>query len=288
MAKKGFQVLESIIDKGFLSNIGFVVGARDKNVQKDYNEEIRELCHKNDVPYFDKGDTAYNGLRVAYIIAISWRWLISEQKSKPLIVLHDSLLPKYRGFAPLVNSLVNGEREIGVSALFASSEYDKGPIIGQSKCAIEYPIKIVDAIDLITKCYIELILDLFKKINDNAEITAVSQNEESATYSLWRDEDDYRIDWANDSNEIKRFIDSVGYPYMGASTFIKNRKVRILDAQTQEDVTVENRNPGKVIFVDQGKPVIVCGRGLLKIEDGHFDDTLEPLLPLQNFRTKFI
>ncbi|WP_228236652.1 methionyl-tRNA formyltransferase [Allomuricauda sp. M10] len=288
MTKKGLQVLESIIDKGFSSNIGFVVGASDKNVQNDYYHEIGELCSKNGIPYFDKDETSYKKLNVSYLIAISWRWIISEQKAIPLIVLHDSLLPKYRGFAPLVNSLINGEREIGVSALFASSEYDKGPIIARSKCTVEYPIKIAKAIDLITECYIELVQDLVRKIKDNVEIIADSQNEELATYSLWRDEEDYHIDWEKDSSEIKRFIDSVGYPYKGASAFVKNRKVRIFDAQTQDDVSIVNRNPGKVIFVDHGKPIIVCGRGLLRIEDGQFDDTLEPLIPLKNFRTKFI
>ena len=49
-------------------------------------------------------------------------------------------MPKYRGFAPLVNSLVNGEKIIGVTALFASEEYDNGDIIMQSSVDITYPI----------------------------------------------------------------------------------------------------------------------------------------------------
>jgi methionyl-tRNA formyltransferase len=54
--------------------------------------------------------------------------------------MHDSLLPKYRGFAPLPNALINGEREVGVTALFASEEYDMGDIVCQRRLAVEYPM----------------------------------------------------------------------------------------------------------------------------------------------------
>ena len=46
-----------------------------------------------------------------------------------MIIFHDSLLPKYRGFAPLVNSLINQEKEIGVTAIKASQNYDEGDTV---------------------------------------------------------------------------------------------------------------------------------------------------------------
>jgi len=287
MTKKGFLVLRSIIEEGYVSQIGYVVGAKDPNVVKDFSSEIRELCTQNKIPYFEKKDMGYKRLDVTYILAISWRWLISGLNDQPLIVLHDSLLPRYRGFAPLANALINEEKEVGVTALYATNEYDRGPIIGQSKLRLEYPIKISSAIDLISNCYVELVLGIFHKINLNEHIEANPQNEENATYSLWRDEEDYRIDWRKSSKEIQRFIDALGDPYLGASTYVKDKKIRIYDVSIVPDVNLENRDVGKVVFMEKGKPIVVCGKGLLKIENARSDDSNEPLLPLKNFRTKF-
>lgn len=287
MTKKGFLVLKSLLKSNYAPNLAFVVGALDKNVRKDYNTEIRELCTANGIAYYDKHEPGYMDIQVEYFLAISWRWLIKTKNSTSLIVLHDSLLPRYRGFSPLVNCLINGEREIGVTALFAEKEYDKGPIIGQSKINVEYPIKIATAIDLISNCYVDLVLDIFSKINSNTIISAEPQDESLATYSLWRDDEDYKIDWSKSSNEIRRFIDAVGNPFLGASTFVGERKVRIFESIEIPDITVENRSPGKVVFMEKGKPVVVCGEGLLMITDAIFDDTQEPLIPLKMFRIKF-
>ena len=81
-------------------------------------------------------------------MAVSWRWMIKHPKNK-LIVFHDSILPKYRGFAPLVNMLINGEKEIGVSAIFGADEYDSEII--SEKTTISYPIKIQKPFRLIMR-----------------------------------------------------------------------------------------------------------------------------------------
>ena len=287
MTKKGFLVLKSLLNHDYTLNLAFVVGALDTNIHKDYNTEIRKLCSEYGIAYYDRDESGYKDLKVEYLLAISWRWLIKTENTPPLIVLHDSLLPRYRGFAPLVNSLINGERKIGVTALFASNDYDRGPIIGQTQTDIQYPIKIEKAIDLIAECYVYLVLDIFHKIKSNSDIYATPQNESKATYSLWRTEEDYKIDWHQSSKKIKRFIDAVGYPYLGAFAFVGKRKVRIFEVSQISDITIENRSPGKVIFMEQGNPVVVCGKGLLKIELASFDDNNEPLLPLKLFRTKF-
>ena len=107
------------------------------------------------------------------------------------------------------------------------------------------------------------------------------------TYSLWRDEDDYRVDWYKSAEDIDRFIDAVGYPYSGAFSLIHEQKVRIIDADPIEDVQVENRIPGKVIFIENGKPVIVCGKGLLRVNELVDDKTKQSILASLKFRTRF-
>ena len=88
---------------------------------------------------------------------------------------------------------------------------------------------------------------------DGKELKGIIQDEKEATYSIWRDEDDYKIDWSKSSDEIKRLIDAIGYPYSGAITSnSKGERIRILDAEIIDDVFCEVRHPGKVIFINKG------------------------------------
>jgi len=283
MTQKGYRVLEEICKNNFGLLIDKVVVGKDKNIDNDYSREISKLCVINKINYCYRNDL--KEIKTDYSIAVSWRWMIDCKITK-LIVIHDSILPKYRGYAPLVNSLINGETRIGVTALFAAEEYDKGDIIAQSVQEISYPIKIADAIERIIDNYIEIVLKIVKLISEEKQIAGTEQNETEASYSLWRDEEDYYINWENSSEEIKRFIDAVGKPYSGASSFVGSRKVRIFDAVILEDRRIENRSSGKLIFINEECPVIVCGTGLLKIERMIFDDTGEEALPLKNYRIR--
>lgn len=284
MTNKGFTLLESIIQKFGTAIIDCVITAQDKNIQNDYFNEIIALCKTNGIKCYNRSEKFQ--INSSFSFAISWRWLISIAKDNRLIVFHDSILPRYRGFAPLVNSLINKESEIGVTALYATESYDCGDIIGQLSSKINYPIKIEEAIKINNENYINLAQIIIKKIMAGDSLVASVQEESNASYSLWRDEDDYIIDWKSNSTDILQFIYSVGFPYNGASTLMDGKLVRILDAELMKDVKIENRVPGKIIFVQQGYPVVVCGEGLLKIKkiiDGEGVD----LIPINKFRIRF-
>ncbi|MEF1191641.1 formyltransferase family protein, partial [Vibrio parahaemolyticus] len=240
------------------------------------------------VQYYYHNDT-YTIPQESYVLAVSWRWMIRDVEDNKLIVFHDSILPRYRGFAPLVNSLINGEHEIGVTALFGSDEYDKGDIIAQATSFIGYPIKLSDAIEVNNLNYIKLADLIFHSLSSGREIKASQQDESLATYSIWRDESDYEIDWNQSSEYIQRFIDSVGYPYSGAITNVDENKVVILDAEVVQDVVCEHRHVGKVIFVENGCPVVICGKGLLKITKAVVkeENQVRDFLPINKFRMKF-
>lgn len=285
MGFKGLACLQSIIEAGMASNIVVVIGSKDDAIQNDYYTDIQLLCNEANIIFVDRKNS--NNIQAEVAIAISWRWIIQLSDTVPLIVFHDSLLPKYRGFAPLVNCLINGEKKVGVTALFASDEYDKGHIIMQAAIDIKYPITIEKAINEIATCYTKLMLQLLALYQQGQPITATPQNETAATYSLWLNDDDYTINWHQPAAAIKRFIDSVGYPYNGAVTTLQQQKVTIVHAEVYEDVVIENRTPGKVIFIKNNYPIIVCGQGLLKITNIQSKEG-QQLLPLKNFRSQFI
>lgn len=284
MSEKGFSVLQSLIDNHYESMIECVVQAKDNNVQNDFYQEIHSLCIENKIPVFDKKEKP--SIQSPYCIAISWRWIIPISETNKLIVLHDSLLPKYRGFAPLVNMLINSEERVGVTALFANKEFDRGDIIAQRSAKVQYPIRIQDAIELISPLYAQTVVDIFSQLSAGQSLASKSQNEQEASYSLWRDEEDYHIDWSDEASSIQQMIFSVGYPYKGAYSLVEGEKLRIIDCETVEDVVIENRTPGKILFMEEGKPVVVCGKGLLRLTQVTNDEGVN-MLPLQKFRLRF-
>jgi methionyl-tRNA formyltransferase len=282
MTEKGHAVLHSMLASVGPDAIRMVIGSRDNHVQKDYYEEIQLACREAGVPFYDRKNTP--DVAAKYALAVSWRWMIRGVEN--LITLHDSLLPRYRGFAPVVNALINGEREIGVTALYATDEYDTGDIIRQERLEIEYPIKIQQAIEQITPIYADIAGGIASSVAAGKPLPRSKQDESQASYSLWRDDLDYQIAWTSDAARIRRFIHAVGYPYQGARTLLNGETAIIHDAVEEPDVRIEERAVGKVIFQRDGMPVVVCGSGLLRLTRMTTADSAT-LLPLKRFRSRF-
>lgn len=282
MNQKGLSILRALVNKGYTNEIGYVVSSKDKGLVDDSYSDIFKLCKKNNLAYYDRNIEELPS--VDYKLAIGWRWLIKEHKN--LIVLHDSILPQYRGFAPLANSLINGEPEVGVTALWADKDYDQGDIIFQRRIPITYPIKINEAIQKVSELYNHIVLDIFLKIRTNQALRSWPQEESEASYSIWRDEHDYKIDWTQPAECIKRFVDAVGFPYKGAQSEIEGGQlVYIDDVSIIKDLHLELRHPGKVIRFNEEKPVIICGQGLIQLNKIRGINGEE--IQLTKFRTRF-
>jgi methionyl-tRNA formyltransferase len=284
MTRKGLAVLEAVVSRFGAEAVGRVVGCPDPAAAKDYCDEIREFAVKHGIVYQQR--TAMAPPEVDEVcLAAGWRWLIGG--TSRLVVIHDSLLPRYRGFAPLVSCLIEAEPRIGATALLGADGYDEGDIVAQHAVEVTYPVKVADAIELLTPVYERLACDVVGRVMSGQPLAGRPQRHADATYSLWRDEDDYRIDWSQPAARIRRLVDAVGYPYRGASCVVDGRLARLLEVSERPDVTVVNRTPGKVIFMEKSCPVVVCGAGLLAIERLLDDETGASLLPLQRFRTRF-
>ena len=284
MSAKGLGALQVAISSGYTSLINEVCIGKDSNVINDYSEDIRLLCEASDIRWRHRTEKGTNTI-AEHSIAISWRWILKDVPG--LIVIHDSLLPKYRGFAPLVSQLINGEPQIGVSAIWAELDYDTGDIIAQSSAEIFYPIKIHSAIEILEQCYNNCLLYILQRLAENSGLPSTPQDHSKATYSLWRDEQDYWINWNESAEKISRFIDAVGIPYKGAASLCNGEKIIIRQARPVPDLIIENRSPGKVLRLQESFPVVVCGSGLLMIQDCVYEDSGSPVLPLKSFRSRF-
>ena len=142
---KGLLVLEHIIASNSLPYI--VYADSDQGLADDSFDSIQDLCVQNNIrfcKYSPSLDFSYFYPEEFLAFAVGWRRLIDNLVC-PLVVLHDSLLPKYRGFAPTVSQLINGEDHIGVSAFYASEDYDCGDIIVSRSCPVNHPCTIRNA-----------------------------------------------------------------------------------------------------------------------------------------------
>lgn len=281
--EKGYEVLQGLLNSGKQEYIGGVVSFHEIEVQRDYFDDIKKICIEEDIN-FSEWRNVRNNLnllmqewKISSCIAISWRYLIplkiNNDLEDKLIVFHDSLLPKYRGFAPLVNAMINGERLVGASVLFADEHADCGDLIMQEMFEIDAEVKIQDVINQMAKTYTKLACKLVDDIVEGNLKTTV-QNEAEATYSIWRDEDDYWIDWSWPAENILRFVNAVGYPYKGAKTIHDGKVIRIVECNLENDIHFTIRMPGKIWLLNNNAPTIVCGSGLIKInkaldEDNH-------------------
>jgi len=251
--------------------------------EKVWYEKVQDIATVKGIPSFKhgsiiRGDTTriLGSLNPEIIFVVSWRHVIPKKQysipPKGCIVFHDSLLPKYRGFAPMNWAIINGEQRTGVTMFYIAEEIDAGEIIAQKAIDIDIMdnAKIVDR--KITSLYTELLEENLPLIA-GAKAPRMPQDHSQATYTCKRTPEDGLIQWAKPAHQIYNLIRALTDPYPGAFTFVKRgshtEKLYIWSAALDN----ENRNyvgciPGRVIEILNGKGVkVLTGNGTLIVED---------------------
>jgi methionyl-tRNA formyltransferase len=257
---KGAEYLDKLIASNCAPEKVF--SYRQADDVSDGFDKIAALCRSNRIDFCESLLPDYVADKPLFFVG--WQHLIREPGNN-LIILHDSLLPKFRGFAPTVNALIKGEKRIGVTAFRPDQDYDTGPIIGQMGADVAYPIRIEQALRQQAALMARLTMDILRSYR-SGRCTTVAQDNAASTYSIWRDEQDYHIDWKASAPEIRRLVDAVSFPYAGAKTRIIDQTLVVDEATEVEDLVFELRHPGKVCRLDESKPVVICGRGLLRLD----------------------
>ncbi|POE22478.1 bifunctional UDP-glucuronic acid oxidase/UDP-4-amino-4-deoxy-L-arabinose formyltransferase [Pectobacterium odoriferum] len=177
--------------------------------------------------------------------------------------LHGSLLPHYRGRAPVNWVLVNGETQTGVTLHKMVSRADAGDIVAQSVVAIDEEDT---ALTLHGKCRTAAAALLAQQLPliRSREITLTPQDESRASYFGRRTAADGLIDWHKSAREINNLIRAVTEPYPGAFTFLGERNVTIWRARVVKDKL--GGEPGAIISTSP--LVVACGEDALEIVSG--------------------
>ena len=175
-----------------------------------------------------------------------------ELPSIGCINIHASLLPKYRGAAPLNWVLINGEKETGVSIMEMEEGLDTGDVLAMKSMEIKDDYDCEDVHDKLSILGPELLLDIIDDIGTN-KITKVKQDDSKSSYAPMIFRETGKIDWNNEAEDINNLIRGVK-PWPGAYTFYKDEMVKIHQISKSDDdyeglpgQIVEVRNDGIVV-----------------------------------------
>ena len=254
MTEKGLAVLEAALEANV--EIAHVTTASATGMNDNSHETISLVAKQHGIPTFLRSHPPSYTSDLS--VAAGWRWMLDVPE---LVVLHDSLLPRYRGYSPLITALANGDPEVGVTAFVANDVPDTGPIVAQRRLPLAYPVRMRQVLKRLVPLYKDLASEVLR---EDRPLRYFQQDHAKATYSLWRDDHDYRIDWTADDRTIVRLVDAASEPFPGAWTTADGNRVVIDYAETVTDVRFEQRHPGKVAWKDEGT-VVVCGTGLVRI-----------------------
>lgn len=182
--------------------------------------------------------------------------------SKLCINVHPSLLPKYRGAAPVNWPLLNGDVETGLSLAEVTSKLDAGDIFYQTKFRIE---KDADAVSLGKKLEdlsYQALKETLSKLKAGGTLTRTAQDETQSCYARKLAKEDAAIRWNKSAEEIERQIRGL-QPWPGAATFFQGQPLQILQAHVCEPSS--KGKAGEISKILKQSFAVQTGQGSLEI-----------------------
>jgi methionyl-tRNA formyltransferase len=187
------------------------------------------------------------------------------------INVHGSILPKWRGAAPIQRSLEAGDQKTGVTIMQMDIGLDTGDMILTSECEIENidtSASLYEKLAYIGPTALIETLELMAQPNYQADKHNIAQNNELATYAKKLDKNEAELNWQLSASELHRKIRAfIPWP-VSQFTFIesenKEHKIRVWQASVQE--YKGNAAVGSIIHVDKAGIVVATAEGALRIE----------------------
>jgi len=232
-------------------------------------KDIKSYCKENDIPIEicenrQVSEQIIKDIEPDLCLVVGWYWLISAEivSTYKILGIHNSLLPKYRGGAPLVWSIINNEKYVGFSLFQFTEGMDDGPIYAQRTIYISPDIYIGEILTFIEEQSMLKIKENIKGILYN-KISGYEQDHSKASYCTQRTPNDGLIDWNKSALEVYNFIRAQSHPYPGAYFYHNGEKVMIWRAKMLSDIKYYGI-PGRVV----NNNIIICGNNsFIEIEE---------------------
>ncbi|MEI9599826.1 bifunctional UDP-4-amino-4-deoxy-L-arabinose formyltransferase/UDP-glucuronic acid oxidase ArnA [Moellerella wisconsensis] len=270
--------LKALKEAGF--DIQAVFTHTDDPSENHFYSSVARVSAEMELPVYAPEDVNHplwveriRELKPDVIFSFYYRDMLNEEllalAPKGAFNLHGSLLPKYRGRAPINWAVLKGETETGVTLHKMVAKADAGDIVAQEKVTITETDTSLTVHAKVREAAATLLTRVLPQI-ENATYTATAQNESEATYFGRRTAADGLIDWNSSAKEVYDLIRAVTEPYPGAFTYLGERKMIIWRAR----ILAENsdKRPGTVISTNPLR--IVCAEGIIEVISGQSESGL--------------
>ncbi|MHA8111838.1 bifunctional UDP-4-amino-4-deoxy-L-arabinose formyltransferase/UDP-glucuronic acid oxidase ArnA [Kosakonia cowanii] len=264
--------VQALLDAGF--DIAAIFTHADNAQENAFFSSVARLAAERGIPVYAPDDVNHPlwvdriaEMKPDVIFSFYYRNLLGEAILNNARIgafnLHGSLLPAYRGRAPLNWVLVNGETQTGVTLHRMISRADAGAIIAQQA------VEIADADDALSlhrkltesaKHLLEGALPTLK----NGTFSETAQDESKASYVGRRTPEDGRLEWEKPAQTLHNLVRAVSDPWPGAFSFVGTHKFIVWKSRVRSDVAPARA--GTVISV--APLIIACGEGALEVMTG--------------------
>ncbi len=233
---------------------------------------VKECAVKYNLPVFQpvkvKEPEAMEELRKfeadIFVVAAFGQILTKEILDMPrfgCVNIHASLLPKYRGAAPIQQAILDGEAETGVTIQQMNEGIDTGDIISTVIVPIDKKETAETLFVKLEEAGAQLIVDTLVKI-EKGEITPVPQDESKASYVKMMKKTLGKIDWNKEAVVIERLVRGLN-SWPSAYTFFEGKSLKLWDCDVLEETCDEE--PGTVVRVNKDSIDVATGKGVLRI-----------------------
>lgn len=175
------------------------------------------------------------------------------------INVHGSLLPKYRGAAPIQWAVINGEEETGVTIIQMNAGMDTGDMLLSARIATSPDETAGSLFEKLAAVGCATLLTAIQGLQEGT-ITPVSQDDSLATVAPMLKKNDGLIDWHRDAAEIERLIRGLD-PWPSAFCFLNGKRLRLFHPEVVHQD--HDQQPGTVLIADKRGIAIACGRNTL-------------------------
>ncbi|SOJ56172.1 Bifunctional polymyxin resistance protein ArnA [Mycobacterium simulans] len=261
----GFKTLQALIDLDQEVVLAVTHAASEQSYKAIWSESVEDLARDLGIPVHitERVDAETIDLvkraEPDVIVVNSWySWMPPELYTLPphgTLNLHDSLLPKFTGFSPVLWALISGESEFGLTIHRMDDGLDTGDILIQHSL----PIGPTDTGTELVLRGMDLIPGALRDALNSLESgTAVwrPQNKAERTYFHKRSQRDSLIDWNWPAEDLERFVRALSDPYPRAFTFYQGERIEVLESRVSE--ARYGGTPGRVI-VQEGGGAVVSG-----------------------------
>ncbi|MFO6295925.1 bifunctional UDP-4-amino-4-deoxy-L-arabinose formyltransferase/UDP-glucuronic acid oxidase ArnA [Rahnella selenatireducens] len=270
--------LQALVDAGY--DVQAVFTHTDAPNENQFFSSVARVGADLNLPVYAPEDVNHplwvdriHALQPDVIFSFYYRNMLSEEilslAPRGGFNLHGSLLPRYRGRAPVNWALLNGETETGVTLHKMVKRPDAGDIVGQQKVAITADDTALKLHAKVREAAKELLTKLLPEMKAG-KITLTPQDETQASYFGRRTAADGEIHWHKSATEINNLIRAVTEPYPGAFSYLGQRKLTIWRARPL--ATQHDKQPGTVLSSDP--LTIACGEGALEVLAGQSENGL--------------